>query len=92
MLPFLYKKESIIIVEENNMDVKKVVSDILSTRVDVSSLKEDDNLTALGLDSLDLVEVMLEIEEELHIEFSSDEIEELSTLKDVLNLIETKLK
>lgn len=74
------------------MDVKKVVSDILSTRVDVSSLKEDDNLTVLGLDSLDLVEVMLEIEEELHIEFSSDEIEELATLKDVLNLIETKLK
>ena len=74
------------------MDIKKTVSDILSTRVDVSSLKEEDELTALGLDSLDLVEVMLQIEEELHIEFSSDEISELKTLKDVLNLIETKLK
>lgn len=74
------------------MDVKKVVSDILSKRVDVSKLKEDDNLVALGLDSLDLVEVMLEIEDALHIEFDSDEIAELSTLKDVLNLIETKLK
>ncbi len=74
------------------MDIKKTVSDILSTRVDVSSLKEDDELSALGLDSLDLVEVMLQIEEELNVEFSSDEIEELKTLKDVLNLIETKLK
>lgn len=74
------------------MDIKKTVSDILSTRVDVSSLKEEDELSALGLDSLDLVEVMLQIEEELHVEFSSDEIEELKTLKDVLNLIETKLK
>ena len=44
------------------MDIKKTVSDILSTRVDVSSLKEEDELSALGLDSLDLVEVLLEIE------------------------------
>ena len=74
------------------MDVKKVVSDILSKRVDVSKLSESDNLQAIGLDSLDLVEVMLEIEDELHIEFDSDEIAGLSTLKDVLSLIETKLK
>ncbi len=74
------------------MDIKKVVSEILSKRVDVSSLKEEDKLTALGLDSLDLVEVMLEIEDQLHIEFDSNEIGEVSTLGDVLKLIETKLK
>ena len=74
------------------MDVKKVVSDILSKRVDVSSLKEDDSLSALGLDSLDLVEVMLEIEDTLNIEFDSNEIAEVNSLGDVLKLIETKLK
>lgn len=74
------------------MDIKKVVSEILSKRVDVSSLKEEDKLIALGLDSLDLVEVMLEIEDQLHIEFDSNEIGEVSTLMDVLKLIETKLK
>lgn len=74
------------------MDIKKVVSDILSKRVDVSSLKEEDSLSSLGLDSLDLVEVMLEIEETLNIEFASDEIADVSTLGDVLKLIETKLK
>lgn len=74
------------------MDIKKVVSEILSKRVDVSSLREEDKLTALGLDSLDLVEVMLEIEDQLHIEFDSNEIGEVSTLGDVLKLIETKLK
>ena len=74
------------------MDIKKVVSEILSKRVDVSSLNEEDKLTALGLDSLDLVEVMLEIEDQLHIEFDSNEIGEVSTLGDVLKLIETKLK
>lgn len=73
------------------MDTKKVVSDILSKRVDVSSLKEEDSLSSLGLDSLDLVEVMLEIEDNLNIEFDSNEIADVSTLGDVLKLIETKL-
>ena len=74
------------------MDIKKTVSDIISKRVDVSNLKEEDSLSSLGLDSLDLVEVMLEIEETLNITFDSDEIGEVSTLGDVLKLIETKLK
>ena len=73
----------------NNLEV---VKSILAERVDITSLKEDDLLTSLGLDSLDLVEVALEIEEKLNIEFTSEEITELKTLKDVLKLIEAKRK
>ena len=74
------------------MDVKKTVSDILAKRVDVSNLKEEDSLKEIGLDSLDLVEVMLEIEDALNIEFQSDEIANLSTLQSVLDLINSKIK
>lgn len=74
------------------MDTKKVVSDILAKRIDVSSLKEEDSLKNIGLDSLDLVEVMLEIEDTLGIEFDSEEIGELTTLKSVLDLIDKKIK
>ena len=74
------------------MDVKKTVQDILAKRVGISNLKEEDSLSDLGLDSLDLVEVMLEIEEALGIEFDSSEIGEVSSLGDVLKLIEAKLK
>lgn len=74
------------------MNIKEEVSKVLAKRVDISSLKEEDNLSALGLDSLDLVEVMLEIEEVFHIEFDSSEIEEAKTLKDVLDLIQKKVK
>ena len=74
------------------MDIKKTVSEILAKRIDISNLKEEDNLSALGLDSLDLVEVMLEIEEELKIEFDSDQIAEVVTLGDVIKLIEEKMK
>ena len=72
--------------------VKNEVSKIIAKRVDVSGLKEEDDLSALGLDSLDLVEVMLEIEDALGIEFDSEEIAGLSTLKSVLDLIDTKIK
>lgn len=74
------------------MDTRKIVSDILAKRVDVSSLKEEDSLREIGLDSLDLVEVMLEIEDALGIEFDSEEIAGLSTLKSVLDLINSKIK
>ena len=70
----------------------ETVKAILSEKVDVSNLKEEDSLTSLGLDSLDLVEVMLAIEDKLSIEFTSDEIAQLSTLKDVVKLIERKTK
>lgn len=74
------------------MDSIETVKAILAEKVDISNLKEEDSLTALGLDSLDLVEVMLAIEDELGIEFTSEEIASLSTLKDVINLIERKTK
>lgn len=74
------------------MNIEEKLKEILSERIDVTNLKEEDKLNDLGLDSLDLVEVMLKIEEELNIEFSSDEIGGLQTLKDVVNLIQTKVK
>ena len=74
------------------MNAIETVKKILSTKVDVSKLKEEDSLTSWGLDSLDLVEIMLQIEDELGVEFTSDEIANLSTLKDVVNLIERKVK
>ncbi len=74
------------------MDAIETVKAILSEKVDVSNLKEEDSLQSLGLDSLDLVEVMLAIEDKLSIEFTSDEIAQLSTLKDVVKLIERKTK
>ena len=73
------------------MDSLQTVKSILENRgVDTSKLKETDSLKELGLDSLDLVEVMLEIEDSLKIEFSSNEIASLTTLKDVADLINSK--
>ena len=73
------------------MDVIKTVREILAKRVDVSKVKPEDSIASLGLDSLDLVEVMLEIEYALHIEFTSEEITNLTTIQSVIDLINAKL-
>lgn len=74
------------------MNTTEVIKKILSEKIDVSNLNENDTLTSLGLDSLDLAEVMIAIEEEIGVEFTSAEILNLKTLKDVLDLIESKKK
>ncbi len=74
------------------MDTMEEVKKILAKRVDISDLTLDSSLTDLGLDSLDLVEIMLEIEETLGIEFDNEEIAHLHSLKEVVDLIDAKKK
>ena len=74
------------------MNTLETLKSILAEKVDVSKVKEEDNLQSLGLDSLDLAEIMISIEDALGIEFTTNEILKLKTIKDVLNLIETKTK
>lgn len=72
------------------MESLQIVKEAIKDRINVDSINYDDNLDDLGLDSLDLVETMLKIEEVLGVEFTSDEIVELKTIQDVVNLIESK--
>lgn len=74
------------------MDIKETVKKIISERVNADELKEDAPLSSLGMDSLDLVEVSIEIEEAFGIEFTSEEIAALTTLQSMLDLIAAKLK
>ena len=74
------------------MSTLDTLKTILAEKVDISKLKEDDDLQSLGLDSLDLAEIMISIEDALGIEFTTNEILKLKTIRDVLNLIDTKTK
>ena len=74
------------------MNPIETVKNIVIQHTNVENIKESDKLTEIGLDSLDLVELTLEIEEALNIHFNSDEILDLKTIKDLLNLIEKKTK
>ena len=58
----------------------------------LTDLVDDVNLReGLGLDSVDVVSLVSQIERQYHIRLTHQELEKLVTLADVLNLLETKL-
>jgi len=57
-----------------------------------ADLKETDNLReGLGLDSVDVVSVVSQIERRFHIRLTHQELEKLVTVGDVVDLLECKL-
>jgi len=75
------------------MDYLEILKNVLKDKgVDASNITEETTLSNLGLDSLDTVSALMDIEEQLNIEFSTDEFSSAKNVKDVLDLIEKKLK
>ncbi len=76
-------------------DVLERVTKIIVDRLGVdeaevkleSSFKED-----LGADSLDVVELVMELEDEFDMEISDDEAENISTVGDAVNYIQNQQK
>ncbi len=67
--------------------VQKLIAEELNISKD--KIKEESHLfDDLNFDSLDSVQVVLELEQEFDIEVSDDEIDNTRTVKDILDLIE----
>jgi acyl carrier protein len=57
-----------------------------------ADLADDANLReGLGLDSVDVVSIVSQIERRFHVRLTHQELEQLVTVADVLNLLEAKL-
>jgi acyl carrier protein len=57
-----------------------------------SDLRDDVSLReGLGLDSVDVVSIVSQVERRFHIRLTHEELEKLSTVADVINLLEGKL-
>jgi acyl carrier protein len=80
------------------MQDRKFIRDTLievleaDTGENFAELKESDNLReGLGLDSVDVVSVVSQIERRFHIRLTHQELEKLVTVGDVLDLLQVKL-
>lgn len=62
----------------------------IKDNLNVEELNPNASLEDLGLDSLDVVEYLLSLESRFNIEFTSEEMQSLKTLGDLINLIEKK--
>ncbi len=79
--------------ERNMADTLERVTKIIVDRLGVeesevkleASFKDD-----LGADSLDVVELVMELEDEFDLEISDEDAEKISTVQDVVTYIESK--
>ena len=72
----------------------KIMSEIkqsFAERLNVLHVDETKSLKDLGLDSLDVVEMCLTLEDKYGIQFDTDELSSIKTVADLYNSIEKKL-
>ena len=76
------------------MKTKEKIISIASEQLelDFTEMPLDADLTALDVDSLDLVELIMAIEQEFDIEISDEEIEEITSLEAAIELVRGKIK
>jgi acyl carrier protein len=70
---------------------KKSIVEVL--RVDVDSIADDSRLGIdLNADSLDLIELIMQIEDDFDIEIPDEEAESILTFKSLVDVVEKKLE
>ena len=69
--------------------VKKIIAEKLSVDLE-EVVPEASFVDDLGADSLDLVELIMSLEEELNIEISDETAEQLKTVKDAIEYIQSQ--
>ena len=75
----------------NEDKVKKIIAEQLAMDVDevsAISLIGDD----LGADSLDVIELIVQFEEEFYIEIPDEDVEKIKTVKDAIDYINARAK
>lgn len=72
------------------MDYFDKIKDRLSSKLKGKELMKESSFKELGIDSLDLVDLVFELEEENGVEFQDEELLKISTVQDLLDLIDSK--
>ncbi|EMD17384.1 acyl carrier protein [Eggerthia catenaformis OT 569 = DSM 20559] len=66
------------------------IKEVLNDKLHGKELTLDSSFRDLGIDSLDLVDLVFELEEEIGVEFEDEELMSITTVKDLLTLIDKK--
>ena len=75
-------------IERTNMATLDTIKDILQENLDIApeNVDEDSTFESLGVDSLDMVELICELEERLGVDFG--EPEGLETMSDLVEYVD----
>ena len=72
------------------MNIYEEFVEILKGKASVKEIEATSDLRSLGIDSLDLVEIIMDVEDKFGIQFENDELNKFVTVSDVVKAIETK--
>lgn len=72
------------------MEIEKKFIEILRKKIGDKEVKSDTDLRGLGIDSLDLVEIIMESEDVFGVQFSNEELNNFQKVSDVVKAIEAK--
>ena len=67
------------------------IETLIKEKLKIKEINKSATLTDYGLDSLDVVEFILDLEDKFGITFSTEETKDLKTVGDLLTVIEQKL-
>lgn len=73
------------------MDIYEKLSKIVKKFIKGKEITPESKLKDLGLDSLDIADILAAIEEEFGFKFEDEEMYSISTVEDLKNLIEKKM-
>ncbi len=73
------------------MAKREEIENLIRTKLNIENLDYNATLTTYGLDSLDVVEFVLEIEDTYGVTFESEETKDLKTVGNLVDLIEKKI-
>lgn len=74
-----------------NNDIMQEIKKSFADRLNVREVDESKSLKDLGLDSLDVVEMCLTLEDRYGIQFETEELSSIKTVADLYGSIEKKL-
>lgn len=75
-------------------DISEITKNVLSqmTRKDAAEIQLSDHLNKdLGLDSMDAVDLVVDLKMELGVKFGSDDVAAVSTVEDIVKRVQDKL-
>lgn len=79
------------LVEEMIMNTIEEIKNKLAKVAHKEVINDNDKIRELGLDSLDVVELLLELEEQYDVHFDDVDMSNLVTVKDLMDEIEKQL-
>ncbi len=72
------------------MDYLAKITEVLEPKLKGKTLTEESNFKDLGIDSLDLVDLVFQMEEALDVQFEDEELLTIKTVGDLIRLVEAK--